>query len=220
MSGKLVDQKLNYFHEGKTAFLEKRYANALTIFSTFWDKERDSCLAAVRNSSVLAEWSDLAKVYPAAKMELLKRRNEVSNQFLDNHKDSQLYRDLIALNRALGDFQHSLLLFEKLKADHKPLAKEYWPYFQGEALENDEFELVREMGINVDKDLEILRKIYKNINQKFMDWPEDEIIEYKRVNLDFTKESLDKLQYWCELYEAPQEKSKVEAIRRELGLSM
>jgi hypothetical protein len=81
------------------------HADALAKFLWFHNNslQHNAGLSGVRLSFALAYWMDLGKVYSPAQTCFIRTRDETEAAFANNLASFQLFHDLAALNRELGD---------------------------------------------------------------------------------------------------------------------
>lgn len=97
------------------------WPKALSEFLWCYDigMRRVSSFAGVRQSFVLSEIAKMAKSYGPAREALVSRRDSAEKRFLADAEDSDALFDLASLNRALGDQQRNLALFDSMKPDDR-----------------------------------------------------------------------------------------------------
>jgi thiol-disulfide isomerase/thioredoxin len=93
-------------------------AEALTEFLWGFDHglEASPSFVGVRMSFLLTDIKNLAAHYPPAKQALETRRDERQTKVAAGLTDAQMIRDLVAMNKALGQEEKNLALFDGLPA--------------------------------------------------------------------------------------------------------
>jgi hypothetical protein len=80
-------------------------------------------LDGVRLSFALGYWMELASVYPPARAAFIRTRDETEAAFRDDPPNVELFNDLAALNRELGDGARTAELFVSTARDDHATAK-------------------------------------------------------------------------------------------------
>ncbi|MET0267812.1 MAG: hypothetical protein ABW202_19630 [Duganella sp.] len=95
------------------------YDAALTDYIWLFDatSERDSSVAPLRLSYVLAAWAKLAEDHLPARQALVALRDKASARLLADGSDAIVFNDIRAINDKLGDLQHTYRLFQQLPAE-------------------------------------------------------------------------------------------------------
>jgi hypothetical protein len=85
-----------------------------------------SALYGVRLSFALSSWMELASVYPPARAAFIRTRDETEAAFRNQPSSFELFHDLAALNRELGDRPRTADLFvSTAQADHAAAKRLY-----------------------------------------------------------------------------------------------
>jgi hypothetical protein len=103
----------------------QHYEIALAKFVWFHDHALEwmPSLVGVRGSFALADWLELAKVYPSALTELKKRRDGSHARVLSGNEAVDAFRDFGSINGKLDDDQATAELFVWLDANRPDEAK-------------------------------------------------------------------------------------------------
>lgn len=105
-----------------------KHQEALERHTWFHDHalEHNPSMSGVRLSFALSNWKQLGKVYPPA-MEELKNTRDRKAALIEKEKGTwQLFQDVTAINRELGEDGKTVALFRKLDKEQSNLAKRCW----------------------------------------------------------------------------------------------
>jgi len=107
---------------------EGKYQEALDRHLWFHDHvlEHDRSMYGVRLSFALADWHELGEQYPPALVAFKKVRDEKTSLLEEGNGSYDLFNDVHALNRELGEDNKTIELFRKLDQEQGVLAKKYW----------------------------------------------------------------------------------------------
>lgn len=105
------------------------YEQALSKFLWFHKNALnfDTAQAGVRLSFALADWLELAAVYPAAQDAFVRTRDETEAAFHNDPSSFDLFLDLAALNRCLGDELRTVDLFAVVAQRDHVTARSLYP---------------------------------------------------------------------------------------------
>ena len=125
-------------HEGK-------YEEALERYIWFHDHalEHERSMHGVRLSFALMYWNKLGEKYPPALEAFKKVRDEKTQRLVDGKGSYDLFVDVHALNRQLGDNDKSIKLFKELDENQRALAQKCWNIADDIIIEAKDFELAR-----------------------------------------------------------------------------
>lgn len=105
------------------------HAQALAKFLWFHHNalRYDCALCGVRLSFALSYWMELAAVYPPARAAFIRTRDESEAAFRGEPSRSELFHDLAALNKRLGEGARTADLFVRTARDNHEVAKSLYP---------------------------------------------------------------------------------------------
>ncbi|WP_010586679.1 hypothetical protein [Schlesneria paludicola] len=88
------------------------YSAALSKLLWFHHHSHDSSeFYGIRLSVALLHWKALAEVYPLARKALVDTRNSTTSRFLDAEFPFELFHDIYAINKLLGESEQTVKLF-------------------------------------------------------------------------------------------------------------
>jgi len=113
-------------NRGRDAFSAGRYQEALDDFIWFHDNalQHDRAYYGVRLSFAIANWKDLADVYPPAREALESVRSRAAATLRAGSGNRELFHDFKSINRELKEVRETYDLFRELWTSHPELAKE------------------------------------------------------------------------------------------------
>lgn len=131
---------------GRSSALEGRHQEALRDLVWFHEHalEHDRAYHGVRLSFALGYWKDLADVYPPAMAALLSTKRMTEAKFASGTGDRHVFRDIVALNRELGQVTDTYQLFLKTRSENPTLAKQCADLAIDAIVESQDFELAAE----------------------------------------------------------------------------
>jgi hypothetical protein len=117
-----------YLNDAQMMARQGMYQEALDRFLWFHDHalEHNQAMYAVRLSFALAYWKQLGDVYPPALAALEKVRADKTAFMEEGKGNFNLFQDVAAINRTLGDEIRTVDLFRKLDQEQSDLAKQCW----------------------------------------------------------------------------------------------
>lgn len=135
-----------YLNDTRKITRAGKYKEALDRFIWFDDHaaEHKQSLNAVRLSFALLYWKELADVYPPAMSELKRRRDTKTNLIMTGHGSKDLFADVQALNRTLGDTSKTVCLFKHITETQQNLAYECWPTAKETLFAAKEFKILHQ----------------------------------------------------------------------------
>jgi hypothetical protein len=100
-------------HSAESDTRDGSHAQALAKFLWFHHNalRHDSAIYGVRLSFALSSWLELASLHPPARAALIRARDETEAAFRREPSSFELFHDLAALNRHLGDGPRTVDLF-------------------------------------------------------------------------------------------------------------
>lgn len=134
-----------YLKDTKELVNAGKYKEALERHVWFHEHalEYNRGMAGVRLSFALSDWKSLADLYPPAMKELISTRNKKSKQILTDGGTSNLFSDVRALNRTLGENTKTLELFEKLLDKYPEIAKSDWYYVRDDLFAAKRYDILK-----------------------------------------------------------------------------
>lgn len=119
-----------YLRDTQALVKAGKYQEALDRFLWFHDHalEQQPSMVGVRLSFALMYWKQLGDVYPPAQAALKKTRDDKTTLFYQGQGSPNLFQDVVALNRTLGENGRTVELFRKLDQEQKELASKCWVF--------------------------------------------------------------------------------------------
>jgi len=150
-----------YLKETRTLIGEEKYAEALERCIWFHQHalEKEQSMSGVRLSFALSDWKKLGEKYPPAKKAMIDMRDRTL-QRLQTDANSQLFQDLVALNRTLGDSPKSIEVFETLAKNNPEKAKSYWFYIKDQLFASKRYDLIKPFLKSASMEFEMIRHMY------------------------------------------------------------
>jgi hypothetical protein len=105
------------------------YAEALESYSWVYENALvyDPMWFGIRDSYVVMEWAELGKVYPPARTELELIRDQKTARLREGAFDHFLFKEVMAINSALGQFALSSALFAEIAERDREFAQKCLP---------------------------------------------------------------------------------------------
>ena len=132
-----------YLNDTEAMAREGKYEEALERHLWFHDHvlEHQPSMAGVRLSFALAYWKGLADVYPPALEAMQKVRDDKTDLINQGKGSWNLFQDVAALNRTLGEDNRTVSLFQNLDKDQPDMAKECRIIAKEEVIKAREYDL-------------------------------------------------------------------------------
>lgn len=166
-----------------------KYQEALERCLWFHDHalEKDKSMAGVRLSFALKDSKTLADIYPPAMTALKETRDKKTKQIIDNGGTNNLFSDVTALNKTLGESTKSIELFEILVKSNPEIAKHDWYYIKEALFAAKRYDIIKnyignpvsEFSVEIEnynrnislfKDQKIAKEQFKNFSEnKFVE---------------------------------------------------
>lgn len=184
----LAEDMQKYLRDTQVLVRKGEHEKALDRFLWFHDHalEHAPSMSGVRLSFALSYWKQLGDVYPPALTALKKTRDDKTTLLAQGNSNSNLFHDVMALNRTLGDDGKTVELFRMLDQDHKDLAKQCWVFAKAAIIKAKAYDLarkyigdpVREFG-KVKELYDMKKAMYgrKNFGDHFKAFNEDNFVE-------------------------------------------
>ena len=177
-----------YLNDKQTLVRDGKHEEALERFIWFHDHalEHQPSMYGVRLSFALSYWKQLGDVYPPALTALKTTRDYKTDLFVQNKGNRNLFHDVMALNRTLGQDIKTVDLFRTLDKDQADLAKECWDVAKDAVIKEKAYDLarkyignpIREWG-KVKQMYEMKKAMYggKNFGEHFKAYNENNFVE-------------------------------------------
>jgi len=142
----------------RTAAHEGRFAEALSEYIWFHEHalEEQPSLSGVRLSFALGYWLELAGQYPPARAALQSIRNEKTKRLEQGEEDWELFNDVTAINRELGNDEATYDLFSSISNTNPAFAARCAGVATPAIVKAFDFKLARSFISNPEKAVEQL----------------------------------------------------------------
>ena len=136
----------NYLRDTKRIVKEGKYEEALKRYIWFHENalKHDKSMAGVRLSFALSDWKSLGQVYPPAMKELKETRDKTTNIILKDGGSPQLFSEVAAINRTIGENSKTLELFEEMLSKYPHVAKSSWYYAKDDLFEAKRYDIIKQ----------------------------------------------------------------------------
>lgn len=134
-----------YLNDTHTLVHEAKYQEALDRYIWFHDHalEHERSMHGVRLSFALMYWNKLGEKYPPALAAFKKVRDDKAQLLVDGKGSYDLFVDVHALNRELGEDSKTIVLFKGLDQNQPTLAKKCWNIADDIIIKSEEYDLAR-----------------------------------------------------------------------------
>lgn len=175
--------------EAQNDFKAQRFEDALAKYIWFHNHALEyepAKMYGVRLSFALTYWKQLGDVYEPALKAFVKIRDEKTELIEKRMGNRDLFHDVMALNRTLGEDDKTVDLFRKLDQDQKELASQCWKIAKRVVIKAKAYDLVRiyigNLGQEFDKIVEVYdsnKTMYDNENfgEEFKAYNENNFVE-------------------------------------------
>lgn len=111
--------------EARLLVKSQQYSAALEKYVWFHEHALDSDrrMAGVRLSYAISEWAEMGDVYPPARIALERVRDAKTSALINRTLDANLFHDVAAINRALGQAERTRDLFKSIAAEDRDVAE-------------------------------------------------------------------------------------------------
>lgn len=186
-----------YLADTKKMVADGEYEEALKRHIWFQDHalENDPAMSGVRLSFALSDWKKLCNVYPPAMVAMKEMRDNKTQKVLDNNTSSQLFGDVVALNRTLGEEVKSVELFEKISAKNPELAKACWPWAKDPLFNVKRYDLIQHHIGNPVNEFMVLKAQYDLTHALHNNSGQQNPELRKSEDRSFVNKSLELMQY-------------------------
>jgi hypothetical protein len=130
-------------HDAVLLMRQGQHAQSLQKLLWFHDHalEHNVALGGVRLSFALSYWMELAKVYPEAMQALIAVRDKKATALAGGEGAFELFQDVAAINRTLGEQAKTVALFKWLLQTAPELAQHCFSIAQADLVEQSEYEV-------------------------------------------------------------------------------
>jgi len=164
-----------YLNDTRELVTKGSYEEALQ--RTIWFHEnalaKEPAMKGVRLSFALSDWKSLGEVYPPALKALTDIRDSKSLQIINSGESKELFADVRAINRTLGENTKTVTLFESVVEKNPQTAKSYWHYAKDDLFEAKRYDIIKKfignpmieysvLVENRQRDLSMAEKMKKN----------------------------------------------------------
>ena len=101
----------------------------------------EPAMYGVRLSFALGYWKQLADVYPPAKVELIKARDEAEKKVTNGENIVPSFHDLVSINSVLGEHQRTVTLFKTLEKQNANAASQVFDLARPDLIKAGEIKL-------------------------------------------------------------------------------
>ncbi|HCS50676.1 hypothetical protein [Rubinisphaera sp.] len=147
------------------------YVKALERTLWFHDHalEHDQAMSGVRLSFALGYWEDLGKVYPQAKTAMIETRDRKLKLLQENKGNIDIFKDVVALNRTLGEDSKSIIYFDEIDKQNSEQAERYWIFIKRTIIAAKRYDLIKKYLDSFDQEFQSCKYLYeirkKNYNK-------------------------------------------------------
>lgn len=161
--------------------LKKKYKQAFELIEWYFDNAEtiDPSLSAVRRSSCLSDWAEVAHQYPPAMESLLEKRNKALELAIQEKSVSRFW-DFQSICAALGQTKTIIKEYKSLKASDPGFARDVYFIVEPDLVKGKEWALCSEATPSPSKRLNEIRETFQGIS----DWCEADSINLKE---EFTR---------------------------------
>lgn len=175
--------------EAQSDFKEQRYEDALAKHVWFHDHALEyepSKMYGVRLSFALSYWKQLGDVYPPALKTLKMIRGNKSDLVAQGKGNRNLFHDVMALNRTLGEDNRTVELFRMLDQNQPDLAKQCWSISKKTIFDANAYDLVKKYIENLVSEFDSVKEIYdrnkamyggENFGESFESYNENSFVD-------------------------------------------
>ena len=175
--------------EAQNDFREQRYEDALAKHVWFHNhalKYQPSKMYGVRLSFALSYWKQLGDVYPPARKTFIKLRDNKTDLLEQGKGNRNLFHDVMALNRALGEDNKTVDLFRKLDQDQKDMASQCWTTAKRIVVKAKAYDLARKYMGSLGSEFGNIKELYdtnktlyggENLGEEFKTFNENNFVE-------------------------------------------
>ena len=117
-----------------------RFEQAFQCYLSYYAQTRVSATNGSLVSAV-ADWVELGQRYPKAKRALLDIRDSETREFVAGRGDSDLFSELAAINKELGEEETTYALFKGIEQSDPSLARQCYFYVEAALVERGEYQL-------------------------------------------------------------------------------
>jgi hypothetical protein len=178
--------------EARLLAKSQQYAAALEKYIWFHDHALDSdrSLVGVRLSYAIAEWVDLGKAYPPAQRALEGIRDVKTKTLMQGTYDADLFHDVAAINRALGQPERTSELFKSIDAAERSVAEKCFHIALEYLVATREFGFARSFISDPKKEIDRFATLFSILGRQPAPSVSPEMLEETLVRIYVKKVSL------------------------------
>jgi hypothetical protein len=160
-----------YLRDAMEMVRQGKYKEALDAYIWFHEHalEYNQGMSGVRLSFALSYWRSLADVYPPAMAALLELRDRKTKLILENEGHQNLFQDVTAINRTLGDNPKTINLFQTIAQAHPDVAKEDWRNIRSILFAAKRYDIIRDYVSNPMTEFSAIRVSYDRLIESSKD---------------------------------------------------
>lgn len=157
-----ADDIKNYLKDTKQMVKEGKYEESLKRYIWFHEHalEHDKAMGGVRLSFALNDWKSLGEVYPPAMKELRDTRDRGTNLMLKDGGSAQLFAEVRAINRTLGENSKTLEVFDILLEKYPDIAKSSWYYAKDDLFAAKRYDIIKKFIGNPMREYAVVASAY------------------------------------------------------------
>jgi len=189
-----------YLKDTREMVKQGKYKEGLERYNWFYQHALESApaMAGVRNSFMISDWKSLGDVYPPAMAALRETRDQKTRQVAGREGDlSNLFRDVIALNRTLGNNPGTIALFQTVARSSPDDAKKLWIYVDGVMFAAKRYDIIRTYGRDPLSEFAVVKAHYDKLTEASNNPRMAAAVSTLKIlaKNNFTEESLQVIQY-------------------------
>jgi hypothetical protein len=152
-----------YLRDTQALVRQGKHKEALERFLWFHDHalEHQASMYGVQLSFALSYWKKLGAAYPQALTAMQEVRDKKTDLFAQKRGTREIFHDVVALNRTLGDEDKTVELFRELDKDQSKMAKQCWHLAKDTVIKIKSYDLVRKYIDNPVHDWDQVKKNYE-----------------------------------------------------------
>jgi hypothetical protein len=177
-----------YLSDTQALVRDGKHKEALDRFMWFHDHalEHQPSMYGVRLSFALSYWKQLGDVYPPALVALKNTRDVKTDVLVKKNGNHNLFHDVMALNRTLGEDAKTVDLFRILDQNQADLAKRCWNMAKDAIIKQKAYDLARKYIGNPVREWGKVKQMYamkkamydeKNFGEHFKAHNENNFVE-------------------------------------------
>jgi len=185
LSSAYAEDMQKYLSVTQDLVKEGKQDEALERFIWFHEHalEHDQSMYGVRLSFALSYWKSLGESYPPALKALVKTRDDKAKVIQEGKGSTNLFHDVMALNRTLDEPKRTVALFELISQEDPARAEEYWSIAKDTILEQKRYDLARKYIKDVEAEFVDVKEMYDH-NVTLYDNPQIGGARFKKYNVN------------------------------------